>query len=246
MRNLAELVNFASEFDDDKKGEGTLAEFLEGIALTGAADEKDGRGETVTLMTIHMAKGLEFELVFLCGLEDGLFPSLRAREDIDEDAAIEEERRLAYVALTRARKKLYLSNARLRRVWGDVKQQVPSRFLDDIPAHCFTVPPSAARRPPLSGPPMMAPRPPRPRRPARDELDQRSWDGDDVPSFDVSSDSLDGVDVDPFTPGATVNHAAFGAGRVIACRGAGFQRRVVVQFSSVGEKTVDARWLQPG
>ncbi len=245
IRNLAELVNFASEFDDEKKGEGTMAEFLESIALTGAADEKDGRGETVTLMTIHMAKGLEFELVFLCGMEDGLFPSLRAREDVDEDAALEEERRLAYVALTRARKKLYLSSARLRRVWGDVKQQVPSRFLDDIPAHCFTVAPAAIRRAPVPG--AMPGRQlvaPRPKKPQRDPLDQRSWD-EDVPSFDVSSDTLEPGE-DPFVPGATVNHAAFGTGKVLASRGGGFQRRVVVRFASVGEKTVDARWLQPG
>ncbi len=251
MRNLAELVNVASDYEEEQGEDGTLAELLERIALTGAADDKDGRGETITLMTIHMAKGLEFDVVFLCGMEDGLFPSLRPRDGVDEDAALEEERRLAYVALTRARKKLYLSSARVRRVWGDVKQQVPSRFLDDVPAACFTVPPSAMRRTPsfgFGGPPAMAPRPPRVRRPPRDELDQRSWDGDEVPAVDVHADlsyDADGVDVDPFSPGATVRHAAFGAGKVVASRGAGFQRRVVVQFSSVGEKTVDARWLQP-
>jgi DNA helicase-2/ATP-dependent DNA helicase PcrA len=253
MRNLAELVNVASDYEEETGEDGTLAELLERIALTGAADEKDGRGETITLMTIHMAKGLEFDVVFLCGMEDGLFPSLRPRDGVDEDAALEEERRLAYVAITRARKKLYLSSARVRRVWGDVKQQVPSRFLDDVPSECFTVPPSAMRRAPFSGPPTMAMRPPRPKRPARDELDQRSWDGEDVPSVDINADvspfgsgDADGVDVDPFAPGATVRHAAFGPGRVVASRGAGFQRRVVVLFPSVGEKTVDARWLQPG
>ncbi len=250
MRNLAELVNVASDFDQELGGEGTLAELLERIALTGGADDKDGRGETVTMMTIHMAKGLEFELVFLCGLEDGLFPSLRPRPEIDDSAALEEERRLAYVALTRARKKLYLSSARLRRVWGDVKQQVPSRFLDDIPAACFALPPGGRRARVTMPAPDVAARPPRPKRPARDELDQRAWDGDDVPSFDlgadVSTDADDGVDVDPFSVGATVRHAAFGPGRVVTTRGAGWQRRIVVQFSSVGEKTVDARWLQPG
>lgn len=100
---------------------------------------------------------------------------------------------------------------------------------------------------------MVPARPPRPRRPARDELDQRPGD-DDVPSVDVDADlaggpggdGLEGVDVDPFSPGAAVRHAAFGAGTVVASRGAGWQRRVVVAFASVGEKTVDARWLQPG
>jgi DNA helicase-2/ATP-dependent DNA helicase PcrA len=255
MSNLADLVNVASDYEEEHGEEGNLAGLLEQIALTGSADEKDGRGETITLMTVHMAKGLEFEVVFLCGMEDGLFPSLRPRDGVDEDAAIEEERRLAYVAITRARKKLYLSSARERRVWGDIKSQIPSRFLDDVPSSCFTVPPAAMRRTPWSGPPMMANRPapaPRVRRPARDDLDQRSWDGDDVPAVDMnadisqSGDGMDGIDVDPFSPGSTVRHAAFGPGRVVATRGAGFQRRVVVNFPSVGEKTVDARWLQPG
>ncbi|HVV82597.1 MAG TPA: UvrD-helicase domain-containing protein, partial [Kofleriaceae bacterium] len=185
MRNLAELVNVATDFEDERgaggggpaagagagasgSGDGSdddapgtadgLAELLERIALVGAADQADGRGQTVTLMTIHMAKGLEFDVVFLCGMEDGLFPSMRPRAEIDEVAAMEEERRLAYVALTRARRRLFLSYARVRRVWGDMKLQQPSRFLDEIPASCFPVPPPAAARVRV-GPPAMAPRP---------------------------------------------------------------------------------------
>ncbi len=251
MKNLSELVNVVSDYDDESKGEGNLAELLEWIALTGAADNKDGRGETVTLMTIHMAKGLEFELVFLCGLEDGLFPSLRPRDGIDEQAALEEERRLAYVALTRARTRLYLSNARLRRVWGDVKQQSPSRFLDDIPAGCFATPPKKLR---VHAPAALKVRPttapPRSQRPAWDEHDQRSYD-DDLPAFDINADVRGSRDSGgggrgAFAVGSTVRHAAFGPGRVVTCSGEGFQVRVVVEFASVGAKTVDARWLQPG
>jgi DNA helicase-2/ATP-dependent DNA helicase PcrA len=162
MRNLAELVNVATDFEDergaDAEGDG-LAELLERLALVGAADQADGRGETVTLMTIHMAKGLEFDVVFLCGLEDGLFPSMRPRAEMDESVALEEERRLAYVALTRARKRLFLSFARVRRVWGDIKLQSPSRFLDEIPPQCFPVAPRPAPvSRPRVGPPAMAPR----------------------------------------------------------------------------------------
>ena len=91
-------------------------------------------------MTIHIAKGLEWPVVFITGLEDGLFPSLREREGASEDAALEEERRLAYVAITRARERLVLTHARTRRVWGEIRLQAPSRFLDDLPPGCLAAP----------------------------------------------------------------------------------------------------------
>ena len=84
-------------------------------------------------MTIHIAKGLEWPVVFITGIEDGLFPSLREREGQSEDAQLEEERRLAYVAITRAREQLVLTHARTRRVWGEVRLQGPSRFLENLP-----------------------------------------------------------------------------------------------------------------
>jgi DNA helicase-2/ATP-dependent DNA helicase PcrA len=268
MRNLAELVNVASDFDAEQGQEvdaaaapvdlgdtqdappGGLAGFLERIALVGAADAADGRGETVTLMTIHMAKGLEFETVFLCGMEDGLFPSLRPRDEMDEQAALEEERRLAYVALTRAKRRLYISNARLRRVWGEVKQQVPSRFLDDIPPACFAVAPRrAVPRPAPHGLSARLPGfggiPRRPVAPARDELDQRTWD-DDVPVF-RSDDDLR-VEEGGFRPGSFVRHRSFGRGRVLSATGAGMLQRVTVEFVDLHPattKTIDARWLAP-
>ncbi len=266
MKNLAELVNVATDFEDERGGGrgddeaapgadgdvdggdpagGGLAELLERIALVGAADQADGRGQTVTLMTIHMAKGLEFEVVFLCGLEDGLFPSLRPRAEIDESAALEEERRLAYVALTRARRRLFLSHARVRRVWGDIKMQQPSRFLDEIPAACFPVPVRAPAVRARIGPPAMAPRPPKSGRrfgAAGDDLDQRSW-ADDLPTVDAHADLKRTAD-DPFVPGATVRHGVFGLGRVVEARGNGLSRRVVVDFAAVGAKTIDPRWLE--
>ena len=115
LRHLSELVNVASDYDEEVGADGTLDEFLERTALSQATDDADA-GEVVRLMTIHMAKGLEFPVVFLCGLEDGLFPSLRERDGVSEGDALEEERRLAYVAMTRARDRLLLSGARVRRI----------------------------------------------------------------------------------------------------------------------------------
>src|SRR5262249_49911526 len=119
-------------------GRRTIDDFLERIALSSAGDQT--AAEQVALMTIHIAKGLEWPVVFLTGLEGGLFPSLREREGASEDAALEEERRLAYVAITRARERLVLTHARTRRVWGEFRPQRPSRFLDDVPPGCLATP----------------------------------------------------------------------------------------------------------
>jgi DNA helicase-2/ATP-dependent DNA helicase PcrA len=127
--NLRELVNAAMDSRD--RGE-TLAEFLDHAALVSDVDTYDPRG-TVTLMTLHSAKGLEFGLVFLVGMEEGLFPHSRAFNDPDQ---MEEERRLCYVGMTRAMDHLVLSNARYRRRYGtDMPDAtVPSRFLEEVPA----------------------------------------------------------------------------------------------------------------
>ena len=126
--NLRELVNAAMDSRD--RGE-TLAEFLDHAALVSDVDTYDPRG-TVTLMTLHSAKGLEFSLVFLVGMEEGLFPHSRAFNDPDQ---MEEERRLCYVGMTRAMDHLVLSNARYRRRYGtDMPDAtVPSRFLEEVP-----------------------------------------------------------------------------------------------------------------
>ncbi|HKA87436.1 MAG TPA: UvrD-helicase domain-containing protein, partial [Haliangiales bacterium] len=112
VRNLGELVAAAAAFDAEMGEKASLTAFLERISLTATTDEKDGRGECVTLMTIHAAKGLEFPVVFLAGLEEGVFPALR---EGDDDLELEEERRLAYVALTRAKDRAILTYARTRR-----------------------------------------------------------------------------------------------------------------------------------
>ncbi|REF30343.1 ATP-dependent DNA helicase PcrA [Calidifontibacter indicus] len=135
IENLAELVAVAREFDEAYP-EGSLEDFLEQVSLVADADQipdgdENDRG-VVTLMTLHTAKGLEFPVVFLTGLEDGTFPHVRALGDPKE---LEEERRLAYVGITRARERLHISRAEVRSAWGAPQYNPPSRFLDEIPSH---------------------------------------------------------------------------------------------------------------
>ncbi len=132
VENLGELVAVAREFADERDG-ATVDEFLERVALVADADQipdDDGAGGVVTLMTLHTAKGLEFPVVFLTGLEDGIFPHARS---IGDDKELEEERRLAYVGLTRAQQRLYVSRAVVRSAWGAPQHNPPSRFVDELP-----------------------------------------------------------------------------------------------------------------
>lgn len=131
VQNLDELVNAASMFSATADG---LTDFLEIVELDSGREIDDAHGERVTLITMHNTKGLEFDRVFVCGLEDGLFP--RADEDEDE---VEEERRLFYVALTRARNELVLTSCRLRRLHGRIMDLGPSRFLKEIPREMLDV-----------------------------------------------------------------------------------------------------------
>ncbi|MEL5960934.1 DNA helicase PcrA [Streptomyces sp. CLV115] len=149
IENLQELAAVALEFEQEQgsagedgadaaagtgAGTGTLAEFLEKVALVADSDQipdedEDGSG-VITLMTLHTAKGLEFPVVFLTGMEDGVFPHMRALGQVKE---LEEERRLAYVGITRARERLYLTRAAMRSAWGQPSYNPPSRFLEEIP-----------------------------------------------------------------------------------------------------------------
>ncbi|MGH2663152.1 MAG: DNA helicase PcrA [Actinomycetota bacterium] len=127
--NLKELVGVGAEFEARFPDLG-LPEFLEQVALVSEQDEYDEAASTVTLMTLHNAKGLEFEVVFIAGMEDGVFPHFRSMTDPDE---LEEERRLAYVGITRARRRLYITHAWSRSLFGVSSYNPPSRFLNEIP-----------------------------------------------------------------------------------------------------------------
>ncbi|MDQ0763338.1 DNA helicase PcrA [Streptomyces canus] len=158
IENLQELAAVALEFEQESgEGEasGSLSDFLERVALVADSDQipdedEDGSG-VITLMTLHTAKGLEFPVVFLTGMEDGVFPHMRA---LGQPKELEEERRLAYVGITRARERLYLTRSALRSAWGQPSYNPPSRFLEEIPAQHVDwkrTGPSAAPAGPVSG-----------------------------------------------------------------------------------------------
>ncbi|WP_432002512.1 DNA helicase PcrA [Streptomyces sioyaensis] len=136
IENLQELAAVALEFEQDRGEDnpGTLADFLEQVALVADSDQipdedEEGSG-VITLMTLHTAKGLEFPVVFLTGMEDGVFPHMRA---LGQTKELEEERRLAYVGITRARERLYVTRSTMRSAWGQPSYNPPSRFLEEIP-----------------------------------------------------------------------------------------------------------------
>ena len=129
IENLQELVNVAGEFVPEDNNN-ILGEFLQQVALVSDLDSMDDISNNVTLMTLHAAKGLEFPVVFLAGMDEGIFPHQRS---LTNNKEMEEERRLMYVGVTRAEEKLYLTSAKRRQTWGEYKYYMPSRFLDEIP-----------------------------------------------------------------------------------------------------------------
>ena len=132
--NLMEFIGVAIEFENEN-AENSLGDFLDSIALVSDVDNLDESTDAVTLMTMHSAKGLEFDNVFLVGMEEGLFPSKRS---IEEDAQTEEERRLCYVAITRAKKHLFITNTKKRTLYGSTTYSTPSRFIDEIPENLLS------------------------------------------------------------------------------------------------------------
>ncbi len=208
--NLAELVEVAREFDATAEAEqDTLDVFLQGVALVADADTRKDDEGLVTLMTIHNAKGLEYPIVFIAGMEEGVFPHSRA---LDE-GGLEEERRLAYVGITRAMKSLYLTSARRRAVFGATQYGLRSRFLDEVPAE-LTDRADEPRIRASSGYAAVQ----RPGSWASAQSSTRAAERHPVPSFGLGDD---------------VSHAAFGAGVVIGVEAGGI---VVVRFAGDGSE----------
>lgn len=150
LENAYELVNFASRYDDS--GEEAVLDFLSDVSLQSDQDEMKEEKSAVRLMTVHASKGLEFNVVFIAGLEDGLFPHEKLSENKISQEESEEERRLFYVAITRARKKVYLSYAQMRTIFGRAQSNMPSEFITDIPESLLeeeTFNESLTRRKPL-------------------------------------------------------------------------------------------------
>jgi DNA helicase-2/ATP-dependent DNA helicase PcrA len=227
LENLSELVNAADEFDRYAPGAGLQA-FLEKTALLSDQDDLRSDSGAVVLMTLHASKGLEFPVVFIAGMENGLFPHSRS---FDDPAQMEEERRLCYVGVTRAQTRLFLTSAARRRVYGVEQNHMPSLFLADIPAVCvhdYSVQPIlAATRQPwsatahFSSPPRAsapaAPPPPQP--PARE----------------------------PYAVGSQVVHQHFGRGVVQKREGDGERLKLTVIFRDHGVKKLLAKFapMQP-
>ena len=130
IANLEEFLTVAIEFEDES-ADNSLSDFLEGITLSSDLDNADEEVDSVTLMTLHSAKGLEFPVVFLVGMEEGIFPGYQSMQEPQE---LEEERRLCYVGVTRAKENLFLTCAKQRTVFGSTSCNMTSRFLNEIPA----------------------------------------------------------------------------------------------------------------
>ena len=134
MENLRELLTVAKRYDNDENKLSALNHFLEDIALLQDTDDLLKAENRITLMTMHASKGLEYPVIFMVGLEEGLFPQNRA---ITNPIELEEERRLCYVAITRAKERLFITHTRFRNIFGSLEVNLPSRFIAELPAHAI-------------------------------------------------------------------------------------------------------------
>lgn len=243
VKNMEELLNAIKEFSEkgaeanegDLESQGTLAEFMQEVALLTNADKKEENEneDYVTLMTIHAAKGLEFPYVYIVGLEENLFPSVQS---ITTRSDLEEERRLFYVALTRAKKKVTLSHAKTRYRWGQFDFTEPSRFLDEVDEKLMDKPnvkkhqPDAMRNVSLRSKSNNSDF----RRPTQREQ--------------IAKPSASGV-LKPTNPkdlhqGMKVSHPKFGTGKIVSIEGSGPNKKAVVLFKTVGQKNLLLRFAK--
>jgi len=208
--NIRELLSAINDFSRPKAG-ATIESFLELVSLVTDFDQWDDKSNAVTLMTLHSAKGLEFPIVFITGLEEGLFPLLR--EDTN-DSDFEEERRLFYVGATRAQEKLYLCYAQARARYGEeISPALPSRFLKELEMEFIRH--DAVRK-------------------------QRFYETDTAPDPDVSMPYYEdeSQESEPVRAGRWVMHASFGRGRIVSVDGKGDNLKVMVDFENLGPKKI--------
>jgi DNA helicase-2/ATP-dependent DNA helicase PcrA len=238
IENLAELVSAAREYET-RESEPSLGGFVDRLSLLSDADEEQGdRDARILLMTIHTAKGLEFPIVVLAGLEEGLFPHANSSED---EAELEEERRLCYVGMTRARDRLVLTSAERRRVFGEYRSNEPSRFLAEIPAELVDVRrPAATSTPAYQG--GFAYYEFRTNPYGRGRQRSRASEDEDT-SVGVKYEDED-QSLQALRPGARVRHQQFGVGTILRVEHTGSDVKLVVRFTGIGEKRLIARYAK--
>jgi DNA helicase-2/ATP-dependent DNA helicase PcrA len=222
LANIEELITAARQFAEEDNRR-TIADFLENITLASDVDGWDQKQDCVAMMTLHAAKGLEFPVVYLVAVEQGILPHERS---LAKESEVEEERRLAFVGMTRAKEELHLCHARLREFRGNTLYAVPSMFLDELPptvvqAHDFSATGASAKDHWRAGGGPAA---------------KLGWEAAGVKPIPlpVPPRQRDGGD---FTEGMLVRHATYGTGRVTEVSGHGTQRRVKVRFATAGERT---------
>ena len=216
--NIGELLSVAKDFQDTNPS-GTVEDFLEQVALVNDVDSFEQEESKVTLMTLHAAKGLEFPIVFLGGLEEGLFPHSRTLMNPEE---IEEERRLAYVGITRAEKELYISNATTRTVFGRTSSYLPSRFIDEIPEEL------------VDGL--------RAKRKVPDDIKRHVPQHMSVTSRPVTKPIVRNEVITDWKVGDTAIHSKWGNGKVINVAGEGAGMKLTIEFPTQGIRVVMAKF----
>ena len=212
LQNLDELNNNLIRYKDENP-DGELSDFLEEVALMTDIDNYNADADTVVLMTLHASKGLEFPVVFIPGMEEGIFPGMQSMYDATE---IEEERRLAYVGITRAKQKLYLLNTRSRIIFGATKFNLPSRFLNELPAECYE-----ARVPP--------------KKPIKQKPVVKNTTG-----FGAEFGYQPKKSTDTFMVGEQVTHRVFGKGMIVSLKPMGNDTLMEIAFEKVGTKKIMA------
>lgn len=223
--NINEFLNVVREFKNDGETSGTLGEFLESVTLVSDIDDYDQSQDCVVMMTIHSAKGLEFPVVFLAGLEEGLFPGNRSVET-DED--IEEERRLCYVAITRAKEQLYVTRASSRFRYGKICPALPSRFFKEIPVDQL----KDASSPAVKAKNMM-------RRAGVEIIPERRT----MPVYERKK-PVSAMDVPEFRKGDRVRHRKFGEGTIVSAQQFGKDAILLIDFDNVGAKRLMAAFAK--
>lgn len=253
IENLEELDNAITKFAEERGEEGTLQAFLEEMSLVSDQDSTDDNERSVTMMTLHISKGLEYPVVFIVGMEENLFPSGRSTEESGDPTAMEEERRLAYVGMTRAEKKLTLTYARTRKVWGSEQQNPPSRFIKELPKEGVVFQTSVQR------PRFMD----RMRSRINNDWDSGDFDDDTsssyqqhplmggsaggMPSYEDFGDQSFDEDAggsQQLKKGMRVRHPTYGVGSIFQTEGSGADLKVSVMFTDSTVKKFVAKYAR--